>query len=78
MTINRQWIAREWLYLLAGFVWAYVLSPILVRLLARLVSVFRLYPPAFSGLGPVIAFGPYVIFQLVQITTWAVRTVREG
>ena len=80
MTINRRWIAREWLYLLAGFVWAYVLFPIVVPPLARLVlRIFpRLYGPAFLGLGPLIAFGPYVIFQLVRITRWAIRTLREG
>jgi len=79
MTINRQWIAREWLYLLAGFLWAY-LSPILIRLLVRLVFwIFpTLFPPAFSlGLGPLIRFGPYVIFQLVRMTRWAIRTLRE-
>lgn len=65
MTINRQWIAREWLYLLAGFAWAFVLLPILTRLLPVRPSNF-------------IAFGPYVIFQLVRITAWAIRTVREG
>lgn len=85
MTINRRWIAREWLYLLAGFLWAYVLFPIFVPPLARLVLwIFtRFYGPAsnvarsfFFG-GPVIMFGPYVIFQLVRITMWAIRTVRE-
>ena len=78
MTINRRWIAREWLYLL-GFLWAF-LSPILIRLLARAVSwIFpRLYPPAFSlGLVLLIVFGPYVIFQLVRMTWWAIRTLRE-
>lgn len=64
MTINRRWIAREWLFLLTGFVWAYVLSPILTGLLTVRSS-------------DVIAFGPYVIFQLVRITMWAIRTVRE-
>lgn len=83
MTINRKWIAREWLYLLAGLVWAYVLSPIFGLPLAALVlwipmRIFpRLYGPAFLGLGPVIMFGPYVIFQLVRITRWAIRTLRE-
>ena len=86
MTINRQWIAREWLYLLAGFLWAYVLLPIFVPPLARLVLwIFtRLYGPASNvarsfvfELGPIIMFGPYVIFQLVRMTRWAIRTLRE-
>lgn len=50
MTINRRWIAREWLYLPAGFVWAYVLFPILIPPLARLALwIFpRPYGPAFG------------------------------
>ena len=72
MTINRQWIAREWLFLLTGFVWAYALSPILNELLFLLTK-----PRFFVGPSDFIRFGPYVIFQLVRITMWAIRTVRE-
>lgn len=80
MTINRRWIAREWLYLLAGFLLAYVLSTFFLRLLVWIVySIWpRLYPPAVDALVPFIAFGPYVLFQVVRITMWAIRTVREG
>lgn len=88
MTINRRWLAREWLYLLAGFVWAYVLSPIVVPLLARLVFWvwFRLYSPGpnvawsvrvFLGPDSLIAVGPYVLCQIVRVTVWAIRTLRE-
>jgi hypothetical protein len=75
----RRWIAREWLYLLGGLVWAYVLSPFFIRALAQLaLSVWpRLYPPIFDALVPFIAFGPYVLYQGVRITMWAIRTVRE-
>ncbi|PYT76432.1 MAG: hypothetical protein DMG42_05105 [Acidobacteria bacterium] len=79
MTINRQWIAREWLYLLAGLLWAYVLCPILTRLLTLLVSNFAVslaWPRFFVEPSEFITFGPYVIFQLVRITMWAIRTVR--
>jgi hypothetical protein len=88
MTFNRRWLAREWLYLLAGFLWAYVLSAIVVPLLARLVFWVwsRLYSPGANvgwsvrvslGLDSFIGFGPYVIFQVVRITVWAIRTLRE-
>ena len=79
MTFNRRWLAREWLYLLAGFLWAYVLSPIVAPLLARLVFwVWRpaLYFPVYLWLDKIM-FGPYVIFQVVRITVWAIRTLRE-
>jgi hypothetical protein len=78
MTVNRRWLAREWLYLLAGFVWAYVLSPIVAPPLARLVFWVwpRLYIPVYLWLGAIM-FGPYVIFQVVRITVWAIRTLRE-
>ena len=78
MTINRRWIAREWLYLLAGFVWAYVLSPIFGLPLAALVLwiPMRIFPRlVFGDFTPLITFGPYVIFQLVRITRWAIRTI---
>lgn len=89
MTINRKWLAREWLYLLGGLVWAYVLLPIAVPPLARLVFWVwpRLYSPGASvawsvrvSLGPdsLLAFGPYVICQVVRITIWAIRTLREA
>ena len=61
MTISRQWIAREWLYLLAGFAWAF-LSPFLLGRHANQLTMF----------------GPYVILQLVRMTIWAIRTLREG
>ena len=78
MTINRRWIAREWLYLLAGFVWAYILFPIFAPPLARLVLwIFRLDPPPFAGLVPFIAFSPYVLWQVLRITMWVIRTLRE-
>ena len=53
----RQWIAREWLYLLAGFVWAYFLSPILTGLVTLLVSLIRGSGHFFVGPTPLIAFG---------------------
>lgn len=61
MNINRRWIAREWLYLLAGFV-CYILG--LVRFL----------PVPFLGFFLTYA---YVFFQLWRITRWAIRTLRE-
>ena len=82
MTINRRWIAREWLYLLAGFLWTYVLAPIIIPPLAR--RVLWIFPPLYGPvarlgelLGFVIIFCPYVIFQLWRITRWAIRTLRE-
>jgi hypothetical protein len=79
MTINRRWLAREWLYLLAGLLWAYVLWPIVLPPLARLVFWVwpSLEPYSRVGLGPIM-FGPYVIFQVVRITVLAIRALREG
>jgi hypothetical protein len=79
MTVNRRWLAREWLYLLAGLVWAYVLMPIVMPLLPRLVFwIWRptLYSSVYLRLDSIM-FGPYVIFQVVRITVWAIRTLRE-
>jgi hypothetical protein len=74
MTINRQWIAREWLYLLGGFVW-YFLWPLFM---IPLRLVLLIWPNFRFGLSePLIAFGPYVILQVMRITIWAVRTLRE-
>lgn len=65
---------REWLYLLAGFAWACVFL-LVVPLLARLVW------PRLSvslGLGTLVGSGLYPILQVVRITIWAIRTLREA
>lgn len=82
MSINRRWIAREWLYLLAGFLWTFVVAPIILPPLARLV--LWIFPPLYGpvarlaeGLAFVIMYGAYLVFQLWRITSWAIRTLRE-
>jgi len=66
MTINRRWLAHEWLYLLGGLVFAF---------LVLLFSGFLFGPVFTARAGRLIVV--VVSYLLVRITIWALRTLRE-
>lgn len=57
MTINRRWLAREWLFLVGGL----------------FIGMFSNFIPYLR----VPLWVPYVLFQIIRITVWAIRTLRE-
>ena len=64
LTINRRWLAREWLVLLAGMLWAFLVWPILLGFLPWYVRGDR-----------ALAYGPYVVLQIIRVTKWAIADV---
>lgn len=66
MTFNRRWLAREWLYLLGGLAFAFLV----------LLFFGLLFGPVFTPhAGRLIVV--VVSYLLVRITIWAVLTLRE-
>ena len=62
MTVNRRWLAREWLILLGG---------LLVGIFVEAVGI-RLRPLLLIPL-----WFPYILFQIIRVTVWVIRTLRE-
>jgi len=77
ITINRQWLAREWLFLLAGMLWAFIVLPILVFPILAPFLPWRVRIAILNG-DRTLAYGPYVLLQIVRVTKWAIRTLRES
>ncbi|HEX2661523.1 MAG TPA: hypothetical protein VHM93_01720 [Candidatus Acidoferrum sp.] len=72
MTINRRWLAREWLFLLGG---------LLVGIFTTVIGIRfgRIFPLwLYILLGWMFPLWlPYALFQLIRVTVWAIRTLRE-
>lgn len=77
LTIKRRWLAREWLFLLAGMLWAFFVLPVILRLILWFLP-WPVQMAIFQGGDRMLAYGPYVLLQIVRLTRWAVRTLRES
>lgn len=88
--ISKRQIAMEWLYLLGGMIFGFVVAPLAVFLVFSLLmndtaTFAEYYPRFFAALvnGPdrlfawVVVLGPYVLFQLIRSVLWAWKTARS-
>ena len=89
MTINqaliRKILAREWLYLLAGFAVGLVVVPGAIGLfldqgVAGTYGAFygALFDGYDRGMALLVTFSPYLFFQLARSIRWAVKATRQS
>jgi hypothetical protein len=82
--MNLRTLAREWLFLLAGLLWVLVLFPMIFSLLLPTKGLGWTFLTYIEELGNgsrtalIIAAGPYLLVQIVRLTVWSVRALRES